>query len=292
MRQFLLAGNVAYTEATDLSNVAEGALGVFYNKAGVLTVSATGTEFTGEGMLVLGRTAANGGPVVIPIHTNKFSFVKGVYSPATKFVGTIALPKLLTEEDFTVIVAKKGTKFNERNKWTATTHVFDETKTTVSAVAAKLAKYFNANSDNSGVTASYSSDTLTLTITAVETGIDYSIIGADALSNAKVNITTAGTPAYGDAKYVADLADKAAADAGFEYTYMDDVHYLYPKYPLNPLKASNTADTGFTIFTLKFAEPRNTKTHDDVVNQIVQVAIPTGAAAITKFETVLKGLAG
>ena len=35
MRQFLLAGNVAYTDATDLSKVAEGALGVFYNKAGV-----------------------------------------------------------------------------------------------------------------------------------------------------------------------------------------------------------------------------------------------------------------
>lgn len=290
MRQFLLAGNVAYTEATDLSKVAEGALGVFYNKAGVPTVSATGTEFTGEGMLVLGRTAANGGPVVIPIHTNKFSFVKGVYSPATKFVGTIALPEQLTEGDFTVIVAKKGVKFNERNKWTATTHVFDATKTTVDAVGAKLAEYFNANSDNSGVTADYSSSTLT--ITAVETGVDYSIIGADALSNAEVTITTAGTPAYGDAKYVADLADKAAADAGFEYTYMDDVHYLYPKYPLNPLKASDAADTGFTIFTLKFAEPRNTKTHDDVVNQIVQVAIPTGAAAITKFETVLKGLAG
>lgn len=289
MRQFLLAGNVAYTEATDLSNVTEGALGVFYNKDGVPTVSTTGTEFTGEGMLVLGRTAANGGPVVIPIHTNKFSFVKGAYFPATKFVGNIALPRLLTEGDFTVIVAKKGTKFNERNKWTATTHVFDATKTTVDAVGAKLAEYFNANSDNSGVTASYFSGVLT--IRAVETGVDYSIIGADVLSDAKVSIIKAGQLAYGDAKYVADLADKAAADAGFEYTYMDDVHYLYPKYPLNPLKASDAANTGFIIFTLKFAEPRNTKTHDDVVNQIVQVAIPTDAD-ITKFEDVLKGLAG
>lgn len=290
MRQFLLAGNVAYSDATDFSKIAEGAVGIYYNKNGVPTVTTTGTDFTGEGTLVLGRSSANGGPVVLPIHTNKFSYTKGDYSAATKFVGTIKIPETLYEGDYTVIVAKKGTKFNERNKWTATTHVFDADKSVPDAIGNKLAEYFNANSDNSGVSAKYSSGTLT--ITANESGVDYSIIGADELSDAEVAVTTAGTPAYGDAKYVADLADKSAADAGFEYTYMDDVHYLYPKYPLNPLQSANATDAGYTIFTLKFAEPRNTKTHDDVVNQIIQVAFPTGAAAITTFETVLKGLAG
>ena len=57
-------------------------------------------------------------------------------------------------------------------------------------------------------------------------------------------------------------------------------------------KANDTADTGFTIFTLRFAEPRDVKTRDEVVNQIIQVAFPTGATGIAAFETVCKGLAG
>lgn len=290
MRQFLLAGNVAYTAATDFASIAEGAVGVYYNKNGVPTVTSKGNDFTGEGFLVLGRSSANGGPVVLPIHTNKFSYVKGVYSAATKFVGTLTLPNLLYEGNYTIIVAKKGTKFNERNKWTATVNIIDTEKVTVDSIGAELVKYFNNNSDNSGISASYSESVITFT--ANESGIDYVIIGADELHTAEVSVTTQGIPAYGDAKYIADLADKSAADAGFEYTYMDDVHYLYPKYPLNPLKAADAADAGYTIFTLKFAEPRNTKTHDDVVNQIIQVAFPTGADAITTFETVLKGIAG
>ena len=88
------------------------------------------------------------------------------------------------------------------------------------------------------------------------------------------------------------MAEKAAADAGFEYTYRDAYYYLYPDYPLNPLKSADAKDTGFTIFTLRFAEPRDVKTRDEVVNQIIQVAYPTDAAAITTFETVCNALAG
>ena len=83
----------------------------------------------------------------------------------------------------------------------------------------------------------------------------------------------------------------AAADAGFNDTYQSDVSLLYPNFPLNPLKQADAADTGFTIFTLRFAEPRDVKTRDEVVNQIVQVAFPTGSAAITTFETVCEALA-
>ena len=46
MRQFLLGGNVAYASGADLSAVAEGAIGIFYNKDGVLTAATTGKEFT------------------------------------------------------------------------------------------------------------------------------------------------------------------------------------------------------------------------------------------------------
>lgn len=288
MRQFILAGAGAYATGANLNAVAAGAVGVFYNKDGVPTASTKGTEFAKEAMLVLGRSVDNGGPIVLPIFKNNFSYVKGEYSAATKFVAetTIAAPTQVG--DYSLIVALKGVKFNERNKWTAMVHVKD-TNTTAADLAKKLAEAIN-NNVGSGVTAK--AETTKITITADAAGVDYAVIGADLLFGQTVTVTTQGIPAYGDSKYVSDLADKAAADAGFEYTYRDAYYYLYPNYPLNPLKANDTADVGFTIFTLRFAEPRDVRTRDEVVNQIIQVAFPTGATGITAFETVCKGLAG
>lgn len=289
MRQFILAGNVAYTAATSILAVANGAIGVFYNDNGILKVTATGKEITGKASLVLGRLAASGGPVVLPLHKNNFSFVKGTYTAGVAFTATFVVPAPTQIGEHSIIVAKKGVKFNERNKWTASTYVKDISMTAAN-LATALAAQINANSAVSGVTASVT--TATITITGVTKGDDYAILGADALSNVKATVTAIGTPAYGDAKYIIDLANKAAADAGFEYTYQDDVPALYPNYPLNPLAQPDAADAGFTIFTLRFAEPRDVKTRDEVVHQIVQVAFPTGTAAIGTFETVLKSLAG
>ena len=188
-----------------------------------------------------------------------------------------------------MIVVKKGVKFNERNKWTATVYVADVTMT-ANDLAQKLADQINNNTIGHGCIASVS--TSTITIDAQESGVDYTVVGTDWLTGQEVTITTAGIMGYGDAKYITDLANKAAADAGFEYTFYEIYSHLYKNYPLNPLAQPNKADTGFTIFTLQFAEPRDVKTRDEVVNQIVQVAFPTGADAITTFETVCKALAG
>lgn len=289
MRQFILGAKVAYASGTDLSKVANGAVGIFYNNNGALAVSSTGKEFKKEAMLVLGRSSDKGGPIVLPIFNNNFSYVKGVYSAATKFTASITIPAPSNKGDYSIIVALKGVKFNERNKWTAMVHVKD-TSVTAATLASQLATQINNNSVTSGVEATVNG--AIITIKAIESGIDYEVLGADELFGITVTTSANGLPAYGDSKYVQDLAEKAAADAGFEYTYRDAYTYLYPEYPLNPLKQNDSADTGFTIFTLRFSEPRNTKTMDDVVNQIIQVAFPTGAAAITTFETVCKGMAG
>lgn len=292
MRSFLLGKNVAYPTSLEnnlLSDVADGAIGVVYNNNGQPTISSTGKEFTKEGMLVLGRPSTDGGPIVLPIYKNNFSFVKGVYSAATTFKADVTVPGPTKIGDYSLIVVLKGTKFNERNKWTATVHIKD-ISATADTLASDLAKAINLNSVASGVTATAAA--AKITITASKAGVGYAVIGADELFGIAVNVTANGDSAYGDAKYVIDLAEKAAADAGFEYTYKDASYYLYPNYPINPLKAADAKDTGFTIFTLRFAEPRNVKTRDEVVNQIIQVAFPTGAEAITTFETVCKGIAG
>lgn len=289
MRQFLLGKKVAYASGTDLSKVADGAIGVFYNNDGVITASADGTEFTKEAMLVLGRPSDNGGPIVLPIFKNNFSYIKGEYSAATKFEANITVTAPSKIGDYSVIVVRKGTKFNERNKWTAMVHVTDTT-ITASDLAKKIANNINYNTSGSGIAATISG--AKITFKAEESAVDYAILGADELFGVDVTTVTNGLPAYGDAKYIQDLADKAAADAGFEYTYRPAHLDMYPNYPLNPLKSADATDTGFTIFTLRFAEPRDVKTRDEVVHQIIQVAFPTGAAAIATFETVCKGIQG
>ena len=112
---------------------------------------------------------------------------------------------------------------------------------------------------------------------------------ADALSGTTVTYTR-GEIGIADAEAIKKMANMAAADAGFEYTYMDDVHYLYPNYPLNPNTGTNTTDAGYTVYTLRFAVPRDVKTRDELVHQIVQIAIPTGAAQIAVMDTILAGI--
>jgi len=290
MRQFILAGAAAYSAAPLVQNVAAGALAFYYQNNGVLTPTATGVEIMGKADLVLGRSSANGGPVILPIHKNNFSYTKGVYQAATKFVATVVIPAPTAKGNYSIIINVNGKQFNERNKYTPEYYVPADTGTTAAQLAQKLQAAINANTSSHGIIATLA--TATLTLTADKFGVNYTIIPADKLTGVNPTYTTRGIPAYADAAYIRDLANKAAADKGFSYTWTDDVALLYPGYDLDPLAQPAGTDIGYTLFNLRFAEPRDVKTRDEVVHQIVQVAIPTGGAGIATFETVLKSLSG
>lgn len=288
MRNFLLAGNVAAIAAsTTIDKAAAGALGFYYMKDGVPTVDATGKLITGYAQLVMGRASENGGPVIIPFYNKDFSYSKSTYTAATKFTAYFTVPEPVIMCDHTVIFVKKGVQFNERSNWTATTHVFKDSETAAN-VANKIAKYVNDNTATLGLTANVSN--ATVTVTAAKAGIDYEVVMADALSGTTVTYSTRGRIGIADAEAIKKMANMAAADAGFEYTYMDDVHYLYPNYPLNPNAKADAADAGYTVYTLRFAVPRDVKTRDEVVHQIVQIAIPTDAVQIATMDTILAGI--
>lgn len=300
MRQFLLCkGACVSNPLSDLGNNI-----AFYGMSdGEMTAIEDATYFNGkEGYIALGRPDNEGGPIVLPFYNNNFSYSKGVYQAATTFSANLTIPAPTTIGSYSIIIAKKGVQFNERNKWTATVYVRDM-NTTAAQLAEKLVEQINNNSAGSGVTATL--DTATITIEAVKAGVDYNVLTADDLMGTEVTITANGLSAYGDAEYIKDLAMKAAADAGFEYTYRDAAVDLYPNFPLNPLAQANAEDSGFVIFTLRFAEPRKVKTRDEVVHQIIQVAfINSGVATATTgdttpqpgdfslFETICKQLAG
>lgn len=283
MRTFLLGSKSDLGD--DLTALTVGQLAFSALVNGQHTVDSDGTKIKDKGYIFLGKEDAKGGDVIVPIYKNKFSFTKMVYQAAGAYTGNFTIPAPTVGDDLTVVVVKKGVQFNERNKWTATMRVKDGQD--ASACAKELAEQLN-NNPASGVKAV--AEAAKITITAVNKGEDYKIALGDDLFGVAVAETHAVTP-LADANYIKDLAMKAAADAGIEYTYQDPANLIYPGYPLNPLAQPDSVDAGYTVFTLKFAEPREMKTVDQSINQIVQIALPTGAAAIAKVETILKAIA-
>lgn len=283
MRQFLLGKSVAYPTA--LTSLAVGQLAFVALVSGVETLDSDGTNIKNKGYIYLGKSDAKGGKLVVPIYKNNFSYSKMVYAASTQYTGNFTIADVVAGSDYTVVVVKKGVGFNERNKWTATVRA--KAADTVDTIAAALASQITANV-GAGVTAAASAGKVT--VTAKEKGVDYELTLGDDLFGTAVTQTHA-TAAVADAKYITDLAIKAAADAGIEYTYQDAGELIYPDFPLNPLAQDDSADTGFTVYTIRFAEPREMKTVDQSINQIVQIAVPTGTAAIATIDKILAALA-
>ena len=283
MRQFLLGKSVAYPTA--FTSLAVGQFAFVALVSGVETLDSNGTKIKDKGYIYLGKSDAKGGKLVVPIYKNNFSYSKMVYAASTQYTGNFTIADVVAGSDYTVVVVKKGVGFNERNKWTATVRA--KAADTVGTIAAALASQITANV-GAGVTAAASAGKVT--VTAKEKGVDYELTLGDDLFGTAVTQTHA-TAAVADAKYITDLAIKAAADAGIEYTYQDAGELIYPDFPLNPLAQDDSADAGFTVYTIRFAEPREMKTVDQSINQIVQIAVPTGTAAIETIDKVLAALA-
>lgn len=283
MRQFLLGKSVAYPTA--LTSLAVGQFAFVALVSGVETLDSDGTKIKDKGYIYLGKSDAKGGKLVVPIYKNNFSYSKMDYAASTQYTGNFTIADVVAGSDYTVVVVKKGVGFNERNKWTATVRA--KAADTVDTIAAALASQITANV-GAGVTAAASAGEVT--VTAKEKGVDYELtLGDDLFGTAVTQIHA--TAAVADAKYITDLAIKAAADAGIEYTYQDAGELIYPDFPLNPLAQDDSADTGFTVYTIRFAEPREMKTVDQSINQIVQIAVPAGTAAIATIDKILAALA-
>lgn len=288
MRNFILAANAAYPTAVPLT---AGQVSISYLNNGVETLvkdAATAAGLKDRGMITWKNPNSELGQIVFPFYKKDLSYSVSTYSVATTFSASFTIASVEASSDYTVIIVKNGVKFNERNKWTSTIHAGKND--TIKNIADKIAAHINANTVGSGVSAVSDNTTVgKITITAKKAGQPYTIVLADELQGLAVTTITAGLPAINDAAAIKDMANKAAADAGFDYTY-DEFAGLYPAYPLNPLAQPDKADTGFTVYTIRFAEPRDMKTRDEVVHQIIQIAYPTKSAAIDTLKTILNAL--
>lgn len=257
-----------------------GALGYGAMDAGELKGGLTGNnkteEYKNTFYFILGRSKENGGNLNIPINTNHLTWNITAYSEGEKFAASITIPEPTVDGHYTIILAKKGTKFNERNKWTATVPV--KVGESAETIGTKLAKYFAANGINLNITSEFAEGAVT--IESAVFGEDYEVVLADDLMGAEVEITHAEAPVL-DAAWVNDFAAKCAADAGYNYTYQDlDINPGFP-FDIQKGTAATVDMSEYKMVNIRFAVPRDNKTVDEVVHQTLHILTTTeGSAAL------------
>lgn len=194
------------------------------------------------------------------------------YNAAEVYRAEFSIPEVQPYSDYTVIFIKKGKQFNERSNWTCTIHTGANTNNI--GVAKQIETYLKNN--KAALQLSVELDEANITVTGPATGENYEIKLADELLNVEIN-QTYGSEGIGTLEYVKDLAAKCAADAGFEYT-AEDALELYPGLNFDFTDTDGNKVEQFDVLNLRFAEPRLTGTHEELVYQIIHVAMPTGEA--------------
>ena len=278
MKQLLISQKKAYAtstaKSTDLTTVPEGTIAIFDLKTGALLTSVA--KATGDFSIVVGR-GTDKMPLMFPeVNLKTLEVTKATYQAGATFTAKITVPTPEKGTHYTVVVTKKGTVFNERNNWTFTTVA---TTTTAADVAKQITAQINGNKYQLGVSASYSGGAIT--ITALEEGKDYEVLGADGLMGVAPTDVTHGKKAELDKADIQDLASRCAAGKGFNDTYADG-DSIYPGYP------EVVDEDQYVLYTLRFAVPRvAAKQRDEVVYQIVHLAVPVGSASIATLDVIL-----
>lgn len=275
MKQLLICKNTA--AATDLTALEDGQLAFIKydeNKNGEL-LSEKPTDPFG---IALGRKDLT--PFIISeVDVNTLKATKAEYAKGNPWSAAITITAPAKKGNYTLIVVKRGVKFNERSNYTLTFPV--EEDTTATQIASKLYKQLKQLKyySNLDITTELSGNTLTITGTV--NGPSYTVVPADLAEDAVIKVTD-GVPACGDKAYVKELAQVCAAGKGFNSTYADGESVL-PGYP------EEVDEDEYNIYSIRFATGRKSAHQvDERVWQTVHIAVPTAASAIsTLVETVL-----
>lgn len=271
MRNFALANSVSSAATPDLVEVNE--LAIYHNVNGVATRWASG-ELKGEANLVVGQP--NGLNLILPIYKQDMSLTVMEAQEGTKFVATVTAPAPTHIGTYSLLLVKKGKKFNERNTWTTSIYLRD-TSFTAEKLAEIMTKMINNNTVGHNLVAENAGAVITIT---AQTAEDFEIIPADAFIDATVEVTTPYTPARLDYAHLRDLYEKAMANRGFEYTKVEACEQLITTF--DEYVNGNNGLSDFTmdkLVTIKFSEPRKSVTHDQVVNQTIQIACTNEVAS-------------
>lgn len=285
MKQLLIVNSQKALNATNATPLAmdkleEGAI-MFFELGENTPLSAAPTKDFG---IAFGRGAGTP-PFIIPeVDLKTLEVTMSEPQEANNLMVSITVPEppenLITGVYYTILLVKKGVGFNQRYQWSASTFVPVGVTKTAAQIAEDLAKQFKEKAKYADIPFDIGYGDETINFEALDNS-DWSIIGADALSNVEVTISEPWTPGIGDKAYVMELARKCAGGKGFLNTGSDSLD-LYPSYP------ETVEDTTYNIFNLKFATGRKgQKTTDERVWQYVHIAVPASSAALETIETIL-----
>ncbi len=275
MKQLFISQKKAYAttsaKSTDLTTVPEGTIALFSLTDGSLITAKPTSNFS----VVVGRKSGKM-PLMFPeVDINSLQVTKASYQAGATFAATITIPTPEVGTHYTVVVTKKGTVFNERNNWTFTTLAMG---TIAADVAKQIVTQINGNKYQLGISATNTGGAIT--ITGVEEGKDFEVMGADGLIGVAPTNVTHGKKAELDKVYIQDLASRCAAGKGFNDVYADGTT-IYPGYP------ETVDEDKYVLYTLRFAVPRvASKQRDEVVYQLVHIAVPVGSDSITTLDTI------
>jgi hypothetical protein len=249
--------------------------GIAINKLygdGALLTSAAAGNFT----IALGRPNGQKAFVIPEVDFNSLTVTKASFSAGVAMVAQVTVNQSTKDVGFAIV--KKDVVPHQRNMLS-----FSVPGTNVAATDATTLKDQAENRINvMGLPFTISRSSATLTITCTEVGAMYTIVGiGDVTVNTSTGSAHPAEPAIGDKKYIQNLASQCAAGKGFEHTAPEG-HEFIPGYP------EEVEDKDYWVYTLRFAVHRDSaKTRDEVVSQLVHIAIPnkhtagTGGAADT-----------
>ena len=296
MKQLLIVkSDKAYNAGTatpfNLALLQPGA--IVMHELGASTVLSSGTAPTKDFAIALGRP--NNSPVFLIPEVNIDTLEVSVAEPkaGVAFVGSTSISSVAEGKVYTIVLVKQGTVPHERNTWTAT-HTATASDT-ANTVAEKLRNYFAEMAKTGSLNVTVAGTNATIQITGNTVGEGWVMKVADDLSGATVN-TTVAQKQIGDKAYIQDLASRCAAGKGFTDTYANG-DSIYPGYPEavedltpNTSGTGGASTAGYSVITLRFAVPRKSaKTRDEVVNQLVHIAIPITNASYSGIKTMLTG---
>ena len=277
MKQLLIVNsakalNAGITSGKDISGLQEGALTFLDPNTDAILAAKPTANFA----IALGRANSQLPFMISEVDVKSLKVTKTSPVAGTAMVDTVTIASTTKEVGFMIV--KKGAVPHEHN-----TNTFTIIGTGTAATdAATLVADFAKRNKVMALPFTVTNTGAVITVTCTNTGDLYTVVGIGAATVAE---TTAAKPATGDKAYVEQLASMCAAGKGFNNTDYQGREFI-PGYP------ENVEDTTYNIYTLRFAVPRvSAKTRDEVVNQLVHIAVPTtGSGASTRttaIETIL-----
>lgn len=287
MKQLLIVNSKAALNGgastpRDLSNMAAGAVGFYQLDDTSKWLNAKPTK---NFAIVLG----GGGkkvPFIIPeVDVNTLSVTYTDYNHGNNVTAGILMPQPVSGKTYTLMFVKGGTTFNERSTWTVSEYIPEGVTKTANELAKAFATRIQSMIDLNGFPFRIVGNGITgagnrLDFYAQDT-TQWKIIPTDGLAGVSLEDVQNAAPAVGDKAYIQDLASRCAAGKGFNYLG-EDGSEIYPGYP------EVVEDTQYDIITLRFAVPRvASKTRDEVVNQVVHIAVPSASSIINTVKVIL-----